>query len=355
MTTMGMKLGTKTWSDKPVKPEAGVGEVSSLTPEQKQKVGADDLNAVLNKAADKDWVDSSKQVSGHGSAQMDKDAFFKLMLAQLKNQDPMNPLKNHEMAAQLAQFSTLEQMSNMNTTLSKIEGKNSQPENFQALSLIGKTVAGDSSRVVRTQFDKSHDFNFDLSQMAPEVNVKLMSAKGDLIREYKLTNLQAGANKIAWNGKNEAGVDQPAGEFFFQVEAKNNVGKKIPVKTDFQGVISGLSFSAEGPVLQVGNQTIKMRDVRQISDSNSKKIDQNTSQNTSQNIDQNIKNIAGLDLKNDAEMAHTNNKQEVKTSQPASVANFEGTPSAVNTAKGNILTDVAMSRDFLNQLQKEVK
>lgn len=322
MTTMGMKLGTKTWSEKPARVDSEVQEVTSLTPEQKEKIGADDLNAVLNKAADKDWVDSSKQVAGHGSAQMDKDAFFKLMLAQLKNQDPMSPLKNHEMAAQLAQFSTLEQMSNMNTTLSKIEGKNSQPENFQALSLIGKTVAGDSSRVVRTQFDKSHDFNFDLSQNASEVNVKLMSAKGDLVREYKLTNLQSGPNKISWNGKNEAGADQPAGEFFFQVDAKNNVGKKIPIKTEFQGVISGLSFSAEGPVLQVGHQTIKMRDVRQISDPN---LNLN-----SKNIDQNLNNVTGPDLKKDADAVQ-------------------------NIKKGNILTDVAMSRDLLNQLQKEVK
>lgn len=336
MSTMGMKLGTKTWSEKAsAKPGSDVSEAPSLTPEQKQKIGAEDLSAVLNKAADKDWVDPSKQAAGHGNAQMDKDAFFKLMLAQLKNQDPMNPLKNHEMAAQLAQFSSLEQMSNMNTTLTKIEGKNSQPENFQALSLIGKNVAGDSSRVVRTQFDKVHDFNFDLSQGAPVVNVKLMSAKGELVREYKMSNMAPGANKVSWNGKNEAGVDQPAGEYFFQVEAKNNIGKKIPVKTEFQGVISGLSFSAEGPVLQVGSQTIKMRDVRQITDPN---ISHNG---------QNIKNVQGLDLKNETEAAQNNTKEEVKTSSAS--------PAAMNTAKGNVLTDVAMSRDFLNQLQKEVK
>ena len=263
---------------------------------------------------------------------MDKDAFFKLMIAQLKNQDPMNPLKNHEMAAQLAQFSGLEQMTNMNTTLTKMESRNSQPENFQALNLIGKTVAGDSSRVVRTQFDKAHDFNFDLPQDASEASVKLMSAKGDLVREYKLTDLKTGANKVSWNGKNEAGLAQPAGEFFFQVEAKNNTGKKIPVKTEFQGVISGLSFSAEGPVLQVGSQTIKMKDVRQITDPG---IRQN---------DQNVKNVTGLDLKNDNETAHNESKQEEDTSS-----------TVPRTLAGNAMTDVAMSRELMTKLQKEMK
>lgn len=334
MSTMGMKLNTKTWSDRPVKAEQNTSseEAPSLTPEQKQKIGAEDLSAVLNKAADKDWVDSSKRVVGHGNSQMDKDAFFKLMLAQLKNQDPMSPLKNHEMAAQLAQFSTLEQMSNMNTTLTKMEGKGAQPENFQALNLIGKTVAGDSSRVVRTQFDKTHDFNFALSQNASEANVKLMSAKGEVVREYKLSNLQAGPNKVSWNGNNEAGVAQPAGEFFFQVDAKNNVGQKIPVKTEFQGVISGLSFSAEGPVLQVGSQTIKMRDVHQITDSGVK------------NNDQNVRNVTGLDLKNDSEAAQNGIKEE------------ESTPSAVPRFQpGNVMTDVAMSRELMDKLQKEMK
>ena len=332
MSTMGAKLGTKTWSEKPVKAEMSQTDVTNLTPDQKQKIGAEDLNAVLNKAADKDWVDPSKKVAGHGNSNMDKDAFFRLMLAQLKNQDPMNPLKNHEMAAQLAQFSSLEQMSNMNTTLTKMEGKNSQPENFQALNLIGKTVAGDSSRVVRSKFDKAHDFNFNLPQDASEANVKLMSAKGELVREYKMTNLKSGANKISWNGKNEGGIEQAAGEFFFQVEAKNNNGNKIPVKTEFQGVISGLSFSAEGPILQVGSQTIKMKDVRQITDPS---IKQN---------DQNVQNVTGLDLKKGDEQAQNDNKQEVITS-------------STNPRKptGNVMTDIAMSRELMAQLQKDVK
>ena len=332
MSTMGARLGTKTYTERPVKAEVSKTEDFNLTPDEKQKLGAEDLSQVLNKAADKDWVDPSKQVRGHGNSKMDKDAFFKLMIAQLKNQDPMNPLKNHEMAAQLAQFSSLEQMTNMNTTLTKIEGRNSQPENFQALNLIGKTVAGDSSRVVRTQYDKAHDFNFDLPQDAGEANVKLMSAKGDLVREYKLTNLKTGANKISWNGKNEAGVDQAAGEFFFQVEAKNNTGKKIPVKTEFQGIISGLSFSAEGPVLQVGSQTIKMKDVRQITDPG---IKQN---------DQNVKNVTGLDLKNTDEAAHNESKQEENTSTTVPRAQT-----------GNALTDMAMSRELMAKLQKEMK
>ena len=334
--TMTVKNNTKTWSDAKPAPDREP-TVGSLTPDEKQKIGSDDLSAVLNKASDKNWVDDNKRVAGHGNDKMDKDAFFKLMLAQLKNQDPMNPLKNHEMAAQLAQFSSLEQMTNMNTTLSRIEGKNSKPEQFQALNLIGKTVAGDASRVVRTQFDKEHDFNFNLPQDASDVMVKLFSAKGELIREYKMTNMKTGPNKISWNGNNEGGIKQPPGEYVFQVEAKNGTGGKIPVNTQFKGEVTGLSFSAEGPVLQVGSQTIKMKDVSQITDSSARSNDQN------------VKNSTGLDLKNNDEAQQNGIKQEANVS-----SNAEAKRRGIGTG-GDVFSDVAMSKGLMDKLQKEMK
>lgn len=331
-TSMGMKLGTKTWSDQPT--AEPTKQSSHLTADQKQKIGAEDLSAVLNKASDPNWVDTSKKVQGHGSSNLDKDAFFKLMLTQLKNQDPMNPLKNHEMAAQLAQFSTLEQMSNMNSTLTKIEGKNSQPENFQALNLIGKTVAGDSSKVVRTQFDKSHDFNFNLPQDVSEATIKVINGKGDLVRQYKMNTLKAGANKVTWNGQSDDGVNQKAGEYQFQIEAKDRGGQKLSVKTEFQGQISGLSFSPEGPVLQVGSQTIKMRDVRQITDSSAKSNDQN------------VTDVTSLDLKKDDAPKQNGIKEETKTSESEAQAKAKAS---------DVMTDVAMSRELMEKLQKETK
>lgn len=337
-TSFGTKIGTKTWSDKP-NTEENLKNVPTLTDAQKQKLGEDDIGAVLNKASNPNWVNPSRQVKGTGNSQLDKDAFFKLMLTQLKNQDPTNPLKNHEMAAQLAQFSTLEQMSNMNTTLTKIEGKNKDPENFQALNLIGKSVAGDSSKVVRSTFDSSHDFNFNLATDATEAKIKVLNDKNAVVREFKMNNLKSGANKISWNGMDEAGQKAAAGEYQFQIEATSSNGQKLPVKTEFQGVITGLSFSAEGPVLQVGQQSVKMRDVRQITDPSLK------------NNDQNVRDVTSLDLKNQEQMQQTNNTQGTNTSTPV----VKPAASNANAGMSNVMTDVAMSREMMNKLQKETK
>ena len=331
-TAMTSKIGTKTFADKAEAPANEKMQASTLTDDQKKRLGEEDIGAVLNKVADPNYVDPSKKVRGAGNNQLDKDAFFKLMLTQLKNQDPTNPLKNHEMAAQLAQFSTLEQMNNMNATLTKIEGKNAAPENFQALNLIGKSVAGDSSKVVRTAFDKEHDFNFNLTQDASEAKIKVMNDKGETVREFKLSSLKAGANKIVWNGMNDRGDKQAAGQYQFQIDATGGAGQKLQVKTEFSGIISGLSFSPEGPVLQVGNQTIKMRDVRQITDASLMKNDQN------------VKDVTNLDLKKTESPAQTNIKPGTNTS-----------PNVNQPPGGNIMTDVAMSRELMDKVQKETK
>jgi flagellar basal-body rod modification protein FlgD len=85
-----------------------------------------------------DYVESQKN-KGQGSSVLDKDAFLKLLMVQLQNQDPLNPMEDREFIAQMAQFSSLEQMTNMNVNLQKF--MESQMNNFASHSdLIGKQI-----------------------------------------------------------------------------------------------------------------------------------------------------------------------------------------------------------------------
>lgn len=329
------KVGTKTWAD----PGSKENDLSlqknqtQLTEEQKKALGADNLGAVLNKVTDPNWVDPSKKVRGVGNKEMDKDAFFKLMMAQLKNQDPTNPLKNHEMAAQLAQFSTLEQMSNMNTTLKEMKAGNKPIEQFQALNLIGKKVSGDAAKIIRGETDTEHEFKFKLPQDAKTSTIQVMNTKGDIVREFKFNELKAGDNKVVWNGETEDGRKAPAGDYFFQIEALTSGGQKQQVKTDFDGVITGMSFSNEGPVLQIGKQTIRLKDIRQFSDPSLMSNDQNT------------KDITQLDLKKDAEKANNKIKEETKTAEQKR---------AIAGSTEDVLTNVGMSSELLNKVKSQV-
>ncbi|MBL7556303.1 MAG: flagellar biosynthesis protein FlgD [Bdellovibrionaceae bacterium] len=266
MTVMNSKLGVNAFGATQTKPTSSNASQAQLTDADLKKLGGDNVGDILNKVADPNWVDPSKKMRTVGNDKLDKDAFFKLMLAQMKNQDPTNPLKSHEMAAQLASFSSLEQMQNMNTTLTEIKGGQKPTEQFQVLNLLGKAVAGDSSKILRNPGDKSHEFVFNLPMKAKEADIRVRNADGEVVKTYKLTGLKEGENRLPWNGQDEKGNATPAGEYQFFIEAKNDQGTKMAIKTEFEGQITGVNYAPEGPVLLIGNQAIRLRDVKKIVD-----------------------------------------------------------------------------------------
>lgn len=266
MTLVNAKLGVNAFGATQTKPTSSNASATQLTDADLKKMGGDNVGDVLNKVADPNWVDPSKKMRTVGNDKLDKDAFFKLMLAQMKNQDPTNPLKSHEMAAQLASFSSLEQMQNMNTTLTELKNGQKPSEQFQVLNLLGKAVAGDSSKVLRNPGDKSHEFVFSLPMKAKEAEIRVRNTDGEIIKTYKLTGLKEGENRLPWNGQDEKGNAAPAGEYQFFIEAKNDQGTKMAIKTEFEGQITGVNYAPEGPVLLIGNQAIRLRDVKKIVD-----------------------------------------------------------------------------------------
>jgi len=327
---MNTKLGVNSFGTTTTKPE-NEGPMT-LSAQDKKKIGDEDVGAVLNKIADPNWTDPSKKTRSVGNPTLDKDAFFKLMIAQMKNQDPTNPLKSHEMAAQLASFSSLEQMQNMNKTLEEMKNGQKPTENFQALNMIGKAVAGDSSQVIRGVADKDHDFKFNLPLEASEVEVHVRNADGDVVRKYALKGLKKGDNKLTWNGADDKGNKLPPGEYKFFAEAKGADGKKVSIKTDFNGTITGVNYTADGPVLMVGTQTIRMRDVKKITDP---RLMSN---------DQKVNDVTALDLKKDDAIGQTKREGNVEK---------QVSPPPAPKGKSTIMDTVGLSRDMMEKIAKE--
>jgi flagellar basal-body rod modification protein FlgD len=345
MGVMGVKANTKQFQPAQEKPTSANAALSNISATDKNKINGENVGDALNKLADPNWVDPSKKMRTVGNANLDKDAFFKLMLAQLKNQDPTNPLKSHEMAAQLANFSSLEQMQNMNTTLTEMKNGQKPMEQYQALNLIGKAVSGDSSKLVRVKGDKDHDFRFNLPMDSKDVTIKLKNGEGETVRVYDMKNLKKGDNKITWNGKDDRNLDALPGEYTFSIEAKGPNDGKIAVKTDFGGVITGVNYTPEGPVLMIGNQTIRLKDVRKIQDPSLMSNDQKATDVTAQ------------DLKKDGAVADTDKKEDSAAAKPASEAASKPAPEVQGThaAVNKIMDSVGMSRDMISKLQKETR
>ena len=331
MGVVGTKLGTKAFGQTQERPVSQTSIANTVSATENSKMSGENVGEVLNKVADPNWVDPSKKMRTVGNDKLDKDAFFKLMIAQMKNQDPSNPLKPHEMSAQMATFSSLEQMQNMNTTLNEMKNAQKPIEQFQSLNLIGKAVGGDSAKLVRAKGDREHDFQFSLPKAANDVNIRITNSAGDTVRTYSMKNLKEGENRITWNGLDEKGNACRADEYTYHIEAKDSAGQGIAVKTDFSGVITGVNYTPEGLVLMVGNQTVRLRDVRKILDPGLMKNDQK------------INNINNPDLKTQGTVTETGKEQ------------LPAAPDAASEPRSNIMNDVALSRDMMERLQKETK
>ncbi len=360
MGVMNSKLGVNAFGQTQSSPISQNAIPSNLSAADMKKLSGEDVGEVLNKVADPNWVDPSKKMRAVGNDKMDKDAFFKLMLAQMKNQDPTNPMQSHEMAAQLASFTSLEQMQNMNKTLTEMSNAQKPMEQFQVLQFLGKSVAGDSSKLYRAKGDKDHDMLFDLPMNAKETEIKIKNADGEIVRTYKLNNLKQGSNRVTWNGMDEKGTVLPEGEYQFSVVAKNGQDKKVAIKTDFEGVISGVNYTKEGPVLMVGNQSVRLRDVKKIIDGNlaGKAAPGDKAQNANSKIalPPQAQQVPADASGQSANTAVTGAPQQAQSQQQQSqpqqnTTASEGAPEA--PAKSKILDQVGLSSEMMSKVAKE--
>jgi flagellar basal-body rod modification protein FlgD len=329
MGVMSVKRGTQAFSNAEQSTISKSDRTNAVGADEFAKMfGEQSVGDIANKVVDPNWIDPTKKLRTTGDNSMGKDAFLKLMLTQMKNQDPTNPMQSHEMAAQLAQFTSLEQLNNINSTLESMKNSQTPNANFQALAFIGKKVTGDSSKVTRTAGDTRHSFNFDLLGDAAKVKVTVKDAAGTSIRELELNNLRKGQNSIEWNGLMDDGMPARAGEYKFTVEALGPNGAKVWAKTGFEGRITGLNYGSDGPVLMVGNQSIKMSDVKKIEEAGP---------------DEFPPQMAKSELRS-GNKSVTNSPSKVSEEIPPA-------PEAEPGLEGNI-NDVPMSREMMNRVAK---
>jgi flagellar basal-body rod modification protein FlgD len=274
MSVMGVKRGTQMWSEGKSDQAAmrqGASKdapaVSTAAAGDFQKAyGNQAIGDVLNKIADPNWVDPARRVRTTGNNELDKDAFFKLMLTQMKNQDPTNPMQSHEMAAQLAQFSSLEQLNNIGSGIENLAKAQNGQGNFGALAFIGKRVSGDASKVSRAAGDTEHGFNFTLAADAAKAKIMIKDVTGKTVRTLDLGAMAKGPNSIKWNGLMDDGLPARPGEYKFSIEANASSGGKVYAQSSFEGRISGVDFTNQGPMVIVNGQSIRLSDVKKIED-----------------------------------------------------------------------------------------
>jgi flagellar basal-body rod modification protein FlgD len=196
-----------------------------------------------------------------------KDDFFKLLIAQLKNQDPLNPTDGTQFAAQLAQYSSLEQLQNMNTNLSTSINANytlSQSiNNTMAATLIGKEVKL-SGGTFSYSGEESVKLGYTINSAAKDLTIKIYDSKGTLVQTIKKSDVDAGTNYETWDFKNSIGGTVSKGTYKFEVEATANSGDALTPEIFKYGTIAGVRYTDNGTKLLIGLSTYELSDISEI-------------------------------------------------------------------------------------------
>ncbi|MDR2613377.1 MAG: flagellar hook assembly protein FlgD [Deltaproteobacteria bacterium] len=212
------------------------------------------------------WTNETVPVTDGSERQLGKDAFLTLLLTQLQNQDPFNPMEDTEMSAQLAQFSQLEQLTNLNTNVTTMGGYIQAQNQFQTLSLIGKDVKAQSNLLSVSNGELDTAVKLELAENA-KIQLYVVNSSGNQVRMYDWGMTQAGVYDFAWDGKNSSGAKVPDGLYQFQVTATNSAGEVMTegIIPEVSGKVTSVSFDEYGqPVVHIGNAQMSLSQVMEI-------------------------------------------------------------------------------------------
>ncbi|SHE60713.1 flagellar basal-body rod modification protein FlgD [Desulfacinum infernum DSM 9756] len=172
-----------------------------------------------------------------GAALSDMNAFLLLFTTQLQNQDPTNPMDTYEMSAQLAQFSTVEKLTQIHSQLETQENYLASINNAQGIQFLGKTVsvAGNGIQVAD---GKISDALVELEEAA-DVTVTIYDESGDAVRTLALGTLEAGRHAIEWDGKDDSGKSVSDGTYTFEVSATDVSGNTVASTSIMAGSVYG--------------------------------------------------------------------------------------------------------------------
>lgn len=196
-----------------------------------------------------------------------KEEFLHLLVTQLKNQNPLNPIEPENFATQLAQFSALEQLLNINSTLK--EGKDEDIfltqaiSNSMAANLIGKSIKALGDTIYHIS-GNSEKINFMLDRDAENVIVEISDVNGMVIKKIVANKLKEGENWVEWDGEDVNGLPASSGNYVINIIARDNSDNNVGVIKYITGKVEAVRFVDGRAYLIVNGGEIDISNVSEV-------------------------------------------------------------------------------------------
>jgi flagellar basal-body rod modification protein FlgD len=182
----------------------------------------------------------------------DKDMFLKLLIAQLTHQDPLNPVEDKEFIAQLAQFTSVEELQKISAGVETMNGNYVKQQVTTAANFMGLRISAKGDMISLTDATSPSSYvyaEFPRDAASVTVNVYATDADGNpssLVYSESLGGVQAGTQQYPWNGYASNGARCPIGSYVVTFSALDEEGKSILVNTSSIGVVIGVQTSEDG-------------------------------------------------------------------------------------------------------------
>ena len=212
----------------------------------------------------------STSLTGNNAADL-QGSFLTLLVAQLKNQDPTNPMQNNELTTQLAQISTVSGIEKLNTTLGSVSGQIDNSQSLQAANLIGHgvmipgtTILAGTSTTEGSSTTTTTPFGVELQQPADKVTATITNKDGVVVRTIDIGELKAGVHTFTWDGSLTDGTTAPNGSYKVAISASNGATQLVAQPLQF-ALVQGVTRGSDGNKLDLGTSgTTTLDEVRQI-------------------------------------------------------------------------------------------
>ena len=192
-----------------------------------------------------------------------KEDFLRLLVAQLSAQDPLNPMDSTEFTAQLAQFSALEQMTNVNKTLEELVAAQQAMGNSSMISLIGKLVDIPGNSFEHTQGETTN-LTYTLGGEAGSTKIEIYNSAGGLVNTLNGPGAE-GSNLTTWNGLDSQGNPVTSGFYTFKIQATDASGKPVTAETFTTGLVTDVLFEEGGAFAVVNGQKLPAEQITRVS------------------------------------------------------------------------------------------
>lgn len=228
---------------------------------------AQSKNSLADIAKNSGATNSAVSSLGASTLNDNFNMFLGLLTTQLKNQNPLEPMDADKFTQQLVQYSGIEQQIKSNSLLTDVIGQLSANSMMSVLGFMNTEITAGGATTELKNGAASWSLQSPSSSTVT-AKVTIRNAKNEVVSSQDYT-LNPGAHTYNWNGKDKNGIQLEDGNYTISVDAKDATGSVIQVGTQTKGVVTGIDFSGDAPILLVGNKRLRIAEITSVSSAQS--------------------------------------------------------------------------------------